>query len=88
MNPLMQGMTGGVNPQAIQQVKRMMNMFRAASNPQQMLMQAAQQNPAIGTVMQMCSGKRQTGPIPVAGIGPQVRRSKRYAETDFGGVTE
>lgn len=59
MNPLMQGMGmgGGVNPQAIQQVKRMINMFRAASNPQKMLMQAAQQNPAIGTVMQMCSGK-------------------------------
>ena len=57
MNPLMQGMTGGVNPQAIQQVKRMMNMFLATSNPQQMLMQAAQQNPAIGAVMQMCSGK-------------------------------
>lgn len=59
MNPLMQGMgvTGGVNQQAIQQVKRMMNMFRAASNPQQMLMQAAQQNPTIGTVMQMCNGK-------------------------------
>lgn len=59
MNPLMQGMCmgGGANPQAIQQVKRMMNMFRAASNPQQMLMQAAQQNPAIGTVMQMCNGK-------------------------------
>lgn len=59
MNPLMQGMgmNGGVNQQALQQVKRMMNMFRAASNPQQMLMQAAQQNPAIGTVMQMCNGK-------------------------------
>lgn len=59
MNPLMQGigMTNGVNPQAIQQVKRMMNMFRAASNPQQMLMQSAQHNPAIGTVIQMCNGK-------------------------------
>ncbi len=59
MNPLMHGMgmANGINPQAIQQVKRMMNMFRAASNPQQMLMQAAQQNPAIGTVMQMCNGK-------------------------------
>lgn len=59
MNPLMHGMgmTNGVNPKAIQQVKRMMSMFRAASNPQQMLMQAAQQNPAIGTVMQMCNGK-------------------------------
>lgn len=59
MNPLMQGigMTSGVNQQALQQVKRMMNMFRYASNPQKMLMQAAQQNPAIGTVMQMCNGK-------------------------------
>lgn len=59
MNPLMHGMgmTNGVNPQVIQQVKRMMNMFRSASNPQQMLMQAAQQNPAISTVMQMCNGK-------------------------------
>ena len=59
MNPLMQAIGGTpfANIQAIQQVKRMMNMFRAASNPQQMLMQAAQQNPAIGTVMQMCNGK-------------------------------
>lgn len=59
MNPLMQsvGMTSGVNQQALQQVKRIMNMFRSSSNPQQMLMQAAQQNPAIGTVMQMCNGK-------------------------------
>lgn len=59
MNPLMHGMGmgGSVNQQALQQVKRMMNMFRSAGNPQQMLMQAAQQNPAIGTVMQMCNGK-------------------------------
>lgn len=59
MNPLMQGMgmASVVNPQALQQVKRMMNMFRSASNPQKMLMQAAQQNPAIGTVMKMCNGK-------------------------------
>lgn len=59
MNPLMHGigMTSGVNQQALQQVKRIMTMFRASSNPQQMLMQAAQHNPAIGTVMQMCNGK-------------------------------
>lgn len=59
MNPLMHGigMTSGVNQQALQQVKRIMTMFRASSNPQQMLMQAAQHNPAIGTVMQMCMGK-------------------------------
>lgn len=59
MNPLMKGIgiTSGVNTQAIQQVKRMMNMFRTASNPQQILIQAAQQNPALSTVMQMCNGK-------------------------------
>ena len=58
MNPLMQPMgNGGINMQAVQQVKQMMNMFRAAGNPQQMLIQAAQQNPALGNIMQMCNGK-------------------------------
>lgn len=59
MNPLMQsmGMPGGLNMQAIQQVKQMMNMFRSAGNPQQMLMQAAQQNPQLNNVLKMCSGK-------------------------------
>ena len=59
MNPLMgmMGQSGGINMQAVQQVKQMMNMCKAVSNPQQMLMQAARQNPAIGAVLNMTSGK-------------------------------
>lgn len=59
MNPLM-GNTpamGGANAQAVQSVKRMMGMLRAAQNPRQAFMQAAQSNPALGAVMQMCNGK-------------------------------
>lgn len=59
MNPLMGNAPnmGGVNPQAVQSVKRMMNMLRFAQNPQQAMMQAAQQNPALNTVMQMVNGR-------------------------------
>lgn len=57
MNPLMGQMGGQINLQAIQQIKQMMTMMNAAANPQQALMQAAQQNPALNAVMQMCSGK-------------------------------
>lgn len=65
MNPLMQKMgvapaMGGLTPQAaqaVQSVKQMMGMLRAAKNPQAALMAAAQQNPALGSVMQMCQGR-------------------------------
>lgn len=63
MNPLMQGMNGapsmmgGINPQAIQQIKQMMGAFKAVQNPQAALMQMAQQNPQVAAVMQMCRGK-------------------------------
>lgn len=63
MNPLMQGMApagGGLNPQvtqAAQSAKRMMGMLRAAKNPQAAIMQAAQQNPQLGAIMQMCQGR-------------------------------
>jgi hypothetical protein len=53
MNPL----TGGINPQTIQQVKQMMNMVQTMSNPQQAIAQMASQNPQINTIMQMCQGK-------------------------------
>jgi hypothetical protein len=53
MNPL----TGGINPQAIQQVKQMMNMVRTMGNPQQAIAQMASQNPQMNTIMQMCQGK-------------------------------
>lgn len=57
MNPLMGAMGGGINMQAVQQVKQTMNMFKAMQNPQQALMQAARQNPALGAVLNMTSGK-------------------------------
>lgn len=64
MNPLVQMMggmaMGGINPQmlqAAQSVRRMMGALRAAQNPQAAIMQAAQQNPQLGAVMQMCQGR-------------------------------
>jgi hypothetical protein len=57
MNPLSQMMGGGINPQAVQQVRKMMTMMRAMSNPQQAIAQMAGQNPQINTIMQMCQGK-------------------------------
>lgn len=70
-NPLM-GMMGGTpaaNPamapmanmqmikQAAQSAKKMMGMLNGVKNPQQALMMAAQQNPQLNAVMQMCNGK-------------------------------
>lgn len=60
MNPLMQGMApamGGINAQAIQQVKQAMNAIKAMQNPQAAFMQMAQQNPQMAGVLQMCQGK-------------------------------
>lgn len=59
MNPLigMMGQSGGINMQAVQQIKQAMNMFKTMQNPQQALMQAARQNPALGGVLNMTSGK-------------------------------
>lgn len=42
---------------AAQSAKNMMGMLRAAKNPQAAIMQAAQQNPQLGAVMQMCQGR-------------------------------
>lgn len=59
-NPLM-GMMGvvpaGINMQAIQQAKQAMNMLKAVNNPQQALMQVAQQNPQLNSIMQMIGGR-------------------------------
>lgn len=63
MNPLMSAMggtapaRGGINPQTIQQVRRMMNILRGAANPQQAVMRAAQMNPALGAAVRMCQGR-------------------------------
>ena len=59
-NPLMSSMgspQAGINPQALQSIKQMMNAFKAMSNPQQALMQMAQQNPQLNSVMQMLNGR-------------------------------
>lgn len=45
---------GGLNTQNIQSVKRMMNMFRAAQNPDAAIQAMAQQNPLIGNIMRVC----------------------------------
>lgn len=62
MNPLMQKMGGvpaisGINPQMLQQVKQAMNALRSVANPQQAIMQAAQQSPQLNAVIQMCQGR-------------------------------
>lgn len=66
-NPLMNMMGGAPtsNPamgannltQAAQSAKRMMGMLQSVKNPQQALMMAAQQNPQLNAVMQMCNGR-------------------------------
>lgn len=43
--------------QAAQSAKRMMGMLQAVKDPQQALMMAAQQNPQLNAVLQMCQGK-------------------------------
>ncbi len=51
------GAIGGNLAQAAQSAKRMMGMLQSVKNPQQALMAAAQQNPQLNAVMQMCQGK-------------------------------
>lgn len=43
--------------QAAQSAKRMMGMLQAVKDPQKALMMAAQQNPQLNAVMQMCQGR-------------------------------
>lgn len=56
MNPIMQMMGGQTANPAIQSVKRMMQTFQAAQNPQAALAQLARQNPMVGQIMQMSKG--------------------------------
>jgi hypothetical protein len=53
----MGAMGGGINPQALQQVKQMMNAIKTMQNPQQAFQQMMGQNPQMNAVMQMCQGK-------------------------------
>lgn len=48
---------GGLNMQDIQQIKQTMNALRGLKNPQQAIMQAAQKNPQLNAVLQMCQGR-------------------------------
>lgn len=58
--PMANSSAGGFGQQiqaAAQSAKNMMGILRAAKNPQAAIMQAAQQNPQLGAVMQMCQGR-------------------------------
>lgn len=52
--PARANLSGGLNMQAIQSAKRMMNTFKAAKNPSAALQMMAQQNPQIGGIMHLC----------------------------------
>lgn len=52
--PLNPNTGGGLNMQAIQSAKRMMNTFRAAKNKDAALNLLAQQNPQIGGILRLC----------------------------------
>lgn len=52
--PLRANSSGGLNMQAIQSAKRMMNTFRAAKNPGAALQMMAQQNPQIAGILRLC----------------------------------
>ena len=52
-----QGFDPNTLKQVAQSAKRMMNMLQSAKDPRKALTMAAQQNPQLNTVMQMCSGK-------------------------------
>ena len=63
MNPLAGKMGAAQNGamgnamQVIRQAKHMISMLNMAKDPQKALMQAASQNPMLGSVMQMCQGR-------------------------------
>ena len=58
MNPLMNAIGGQpTNNGNIQQIKRMMNMFKSIQNPQEDMNQLAKQNPMVGNIIQMSNGE-------------------------------
>lgn len=57
MNPLMNAIGGqSTNTGNIQQIKRMMNMFKSIQNPQEAMNQLAKQNPMVANIIQMSNG--------------------------------
>lgn len=49
--------SNGLNMNAVQSVKNMMNMFKGAPNPQQMLINMMSQNPQLAGIMNMLNGR-------------------------------
>ena len=47
----------GMLKQAAQQLKKVMSTIQLMKNPQQAIMQMAQQDPQLNAVMQMCQGR-------------------------------
>lgn len=57
MNPLMNAIGGQpTNTSNIQQIKRMMNMFKSIQNPQEAMNQLAKENPMVANIIQMSNG--------------------------------
>ena len=56
MNPLMNAIGQPTNNGNIQQIKRMMNMFKSIQNPQEAMNQLAKQNPMVANIIQMSNG--------------------------------
>ena len=57
MNPLMNAIGGQpTNTGNIEQIKRMMNMFKSIQNPQEAMNQLAKQNPMVANIIQMSNG--------------------------------
>ena len=57
LNPQGQAAASKINPQAIQGVKQLINMFKCAGNPNQIMQTIMSQNPQIAQVMSMLKGR-------------------------------
>lgn len=57
LNPQSQPTANKLNAGAVQSVKNMMNAFRCAGNPQQMLNAMAAQNPQLAGIISMLGGR-------------------------------
>lgn len=51
-----QAQTPQINPQAVESVKRMVNMLQSSNNPEQAIQNLAQKNQQIGQLIQIANG--------------------------------
>lgn len=56
MNPLMNAIGQSTNNGNIQQIKRIINMFKSVQNPQAAINQLAKQNPMVANILQISNG--------------------------------